>query len=59
MPQEDLMLDKQEYDEMNGSAIMDDDNKSENQGRTGKKPRGSRFRGVSRNGNQWQVTVII
>ncbi len=25
------------------------------EGKTGKKSRGSRFRGVSRNGNQWQV----
>jgi DNA mismatch repair ATPase MutS len=25
----------------------------------GKKPRGSRYRGVSRNGNQWQVRVFV
>jgi hypothetical protein len=25
----------------------------------GKKPRGSRYRGVSRNGNQWQVLIMV
>ena len=24
-----------------------------------KKPRGSKFRGVSRNGNQWQVLIMV
>ena len=38
---------KNEYEE--------EEESSEREGRTGKKPRGSRFRGVSRNGNQWQV----
>lgn len=34
------------------------DNNSEHSAK-GKKPRGSRYRGVSRNGNQWQVKINI
>ncbi len=34
-------------------------NNSERSNRGGKKPRGSRYRGVSRNGNQWQVLIMV
>jgi hypothetical protein len=39
-------------------------NQSYNKGKfalilAGKKPRGSRYRGVSRNGNQWQVLIMV
>ena len=34
-------------------------NSMEEQLSKGKKPRGSRYRGVSRNGNQWQVLIMV
>ena len=34
-------------------------NSMEEQMSKGKKPRGSRYRGVSRNGNQWQVLIMV
>lgn len=34
-------------------------NSMEEQISKGKKPRGSRYRGVSRNGNQWQVLIMV
>ncbi len=34
-------------------------NHNDNSEGNNKKPRGSRYRGVSRNGNQWQVKIIL
>ena len=49
------MIEKPELD-MNDSDLYNDDQSfGEEELKNGKKPRGSRFRGVSRNGNQWQV----
>jgi len=50
------MIEKPVLD-INGSDLYNDDQSfgEEEQLKNGKKPRGSRFRGVSRNGNQWQV----
>ncbi len=42
-----------EKNDINGE--MSYDSYQEEDGKSGKKPRGSRYRGVSRNGNQWQV----
>lgn len=40
--------------ELNFSGESDENNEN-----LGKKPRGSRYRGVSRNGNQWQVLIMV
>lgn len=42
-------------EEAHNDSLMENDSDGTNK----KKPRGSRYRGVSRNGNQWQVIKII
>lgn len=44
-----------ENDNQNNSNQGDGKDESGNNVSNNKKPRGSRYRGVSRNGNQWQV----
>ena len=41
------------FEQGNDVTLQDDDISK------GKKPRGSKFRGVSRNGNQWQVLIMV
>jgi hypothetical protein len=40
--------------DINVNYVLEENDLSESSTK-GKKPRGSRYRGVSRNGNQWQV----
>jgi hypothetical protein len=44
---------------MNDAGSANNDNDSVNNSNNRKKPRGSRYRGVSRNGNQWQVLIMV
>lgn len=44
-----------ETNNQNNSMQGDKDNSGNGNTSNNKKPRGSRYRGVSRNGNQWQV----
>jgi hypothetical protein len=55
---DDMMIDNNEGFEYETDSIKNEEAESGIDEKTGKKPRGSRFRGVSRNGNQWQVTSI-
>jgi hypothetical protein len=41
--------------EFNVNNVNNSNDHESEQSNKGKKPRGSRYRGVSRNGNQWQV----
>jgi len=45
--------------EMNYVNSNQGNNNDNSGGNSNKKPRGSRYRGVSRNGNQWQVKSSI
>ena len=50
----------EDMDDSNSNSNLSVNSKNENEKSFGmfKKPRGSRYRGVSRNGNQWQVIKI-
>lgn len=45
--------------EINVNNVLEENDLSDSNSNKGKKPRGSRYRGVSRNGNQWQVCSLF
>lgn len=48
-----------EYESSDVNNKPNQGNNKDNNVTSNKKPRGSRYRGVSRNGNQWQVKIKI
>jgi hypothetical protein len=48
---------KEEEEKLENESFIENDNDSDSTNK--KKPRGSRYRGVSRNGNQWQVNFYF
>lgn len=48
-----------EYESSDVNNKPNQGNNKDNNITSNKKPRGSRYRGVSRNGNQWQVKIKI
>jgi hypothetical protein len=60
--EEDLIRTEENEEDINADANSNYQNNSNEHAETsnkGKKPRGSRYRGVSRNGNQWQVLIMV
>ena len=51
----------EDSEELNDFNVKDQNNSNDHSDTSnkGKKPRGSRYRGVSRNGNQWQVAKFL
>jgi len=61
--EEELLPENENYEDLGGDfnipSVKQEEEVSSEKSAKGKKPRGSRYRGVSRNGNQWQVLIMV